>query len=82
MISVRAQSACGKKGALVQPERRAALDGQEMDKDGHGRTYIVKAGASGLSRSRGEHPFTTIADFGTKAALYRRFRPKDAPLAV
>jgi hypothetical protein len=29
-----------------------------------------------------EHPFTTIADFGPKGALYRPFRPKDAPLAV
>jgi hypothetical protein len=29
-----------------------------------------------------EHPFTTIADFGSKRVLYRRFRPKDAPLAV
>jgi hypothetical protein len=29
-----------------------------------------------------EHPFTTIADFGSKEALYRRFWPKDAPLAV
>ena len=29
-----------------------------------------------------EHPFTTIADFRSKGALYRRFRPKDAPLAV
>jgi hypothetical protein len=30
----------------------------------------------------GEHPFTTIADFGSKRVFYRRFRPKDAPLAV
>jgi hypothetical protein len=29
-----------------------------------------------------EHLFTTIADFGSKGALYWRFRPKDAPLAV
>jgi hypothetical protein len=81
------------KNALVQPERRAALDGQETDKDGHGRTYMVKAGATFWSarfdarRERfepvaREHPFTTIADFATKAAFYRRFRPKDAPLAV
>jgi hypothetical protein len=29
-----------------------------------------------------ERPFTTIADFGSKRVFYRRFRPKDAPLAV
>jgi hypothetical protein len=29
-----------------------------------------------------EYPFTTMADFGSKGALYRRFWPKDAPLAV
>jgi hypothetical protein len=29
-----------------------------------------------------EPPFTTIADFGSKGALCRRFRPKEAPLAV
>jgi hypothetical protein len=29
-----------------------------------------------------EPPFTTIADFGSKGAFYRRFRPKEAPLAI
>jgi hypothetical protein len=43
---------------------------------------LCEACESGLSPVAREHPFTTIADFRSKGALYRRFRPKDAPLAV
>jgi len=44
---------------------------------------MVKPGATFLiGPVAREHPFTTMADFGSKGALYRRFRPKDAPLAV